>query len=165
MYFFYLTKDSIIITEERLKHEQIQSTKDYDNIDKIVDQLKRTYKDCSIDRRVKVKRQFGWKYWSDETKEKSRKAISRSLTGLLKSEEHKRAISLARKGKGNFTGKKHTDYTKALLSHARRGKDPIKGKRWCHNPLTGEERRLYELIEGFTWGRSPEIKDYFGRWR
>lgn len=165
MYFFYLSQNSIIITEERLKLEQIQSTKDYDAIDPIIEQLKRNYRNHSIDRRVKVKKQFGWKFWSDESKLKARKNISRALTGLLKSEEHKRAISEARKGKGNFTGKKHTEYTKALLSHSRKGKDPIKGKRWCHNPLTGEERRLYDLVDGYVWGRSPEIKDYFGRWR
>jgi len=160
MFFFYLHSKTIIVSDKRLPHEQVQSTKSYDLIDIIIQQLHRTYPSYSVDRQYHIKKQFGWKYLTDEQREENRKKISRSLSGLLKTDEHKRKISESRKGRSNFKGKRHRDDSKRIIMHGRGDRDPIQGRRWCFNPLTGQEKRQYELPLGYRWGRNPEWKDY-----
>lgn len=53
----------------------------------------------------------------------SRKKISDALTGKPKSEEHKKNLSIAKKGaKGSFLGKHHTEESKEKISSANSGR-------------------------------------------
>ena len=139
--------------------EQLSSIKDQDNIDQACEKLLKQYKAEEIIKDCHIKKRFGWKYHSDEIKEKVSKNISIAMTRYKKTKEHGEAISRGKKGKP-IKGHALSEHTKKLISFAKKGFDPIKGKKWMHNPLTGEEKRDYELKEGMVWGRSPEAKEY-----
>lgn len=168
MYRIYLINNQIIVfdkPEKELKEkygnlfEQIGTVKDQDNIDSVANKLLLSYKASEIILDCKIKKKFGWKYWDDETKQLNRKKISESLKKYKKTDEHKKNLSKSAKNISRFAGKKHTEETKARQSWANRGRDPIKGKKWMFNPITGKEKRGYELEPGMHWGRNPEQKD------
>lgn len=169
MYRIFLYKKDFVITdlsERDFKqkyvgtYEQIGVFKELDNLELAIDKLIKTYKPSDIIHDYHVKKKWGWKYFTEEQREDYRKRISESLKKYKKTEEHKRNLSIACRNQKNFKGKKHTSATKARISFARRGVNPIKGRRWMHNPTTGEEKRAFELHPGMVWGRSPEIVDY-----
>ena len=59
-------------------------------------------------------------------------------------------------GKSNFEGKRHNNDTKAVMSEKAMGNQRVTGLYWCHNPLTGQERRVRDrndLPVGFIIGR------------
>lgn len=144
-------------------YEQIDVIKDKDNIEVVMERLNRSYKGEWI-HDYKVKKRFGWKYWSDELKEQIRRNISKAHSGKPRSEKWKKVRSENMKGKSIFKGQKHSEDTKRAIGLSRMGVDPIKGKRWCHDPATGQEKRVYELPEGYLWGRNPEVIQYFNKW-
>lgn len=149
--------------EFRLKYgnnyEQVSVIKEQDNIDPVCEKLARQYK-AEIEKDCHIKKKLGWKYWSEEMKKQISENISFALKRYKRTKEHSESISRYRKGKSIFEGQQHSEYSKKLISFARKGKDPIQGRRWMHNPITGKEKRGYELEEGMIWGRSPEAAEY-----
>jgi hypothetical protein len=83
--------------------------------------------------------------------------MSEAKIGRKRDEATKQKISNSRKGKGNFIGKSHSQFAKKAIAFSRRGKNPVAGKRWCYNPITGKELRANELPEGFIWGRDKSV--------
>lgn len=141
--------------------EQISVVKDQDNIDSVCEKLLKQNNASEIIKDCKIKKKFGWKYFSDEVKDRIRKSISVASSRYIKTKEHGEAISRAKKGKKTHS-LPHSEHSKKLISYVKRMQkiDPIKGRKWMHNPITGEERRDYELYEGMVWGRSPESREY-----
>lgn len=167
MFRVYLIDKKLIVfdkTEKEFRQkygnnfEQVTIIKDQDNIDQVTEKLSRQYK-AEVEKDCHIKKKFGWKYWSDEVKERIRHNISIAMSRHVRTKEHSEAISRYRKGKSIFEGQKHSNYSKKLIAFARKGKDPIQGRKWMHNPITGKEARGYELAEGMIWGRSPEASE------
>ena len=142
------------------QYEQVSIIRDYDNIEAATDKLLKQYRVQEIILDCKIKRTYGWNYFSEEKQAEISAKISRALKRYIKTEEHKKNLSSGCKHFKSFLGKKHTERTKARIAFMRLGKDPIKGKRWMHNPYTGEEKRGHTLLPGMLWGRSPEAREY-----
>jgi len=140
-------------------YEQISSVKDQDNIDSACEKLLKQYNAQEVVKDCHIKKKFGWKWYSDEVKEKVSRNISIAMTRYKKTKEHGEAISKGKKGK-SIKGHPTSEHTKKLIAFSKKGFDPIQGRKWMHNPLTGQESRGYELKEGMIWGRSPEAKEY-----
>jgi hypothetical protein len=120
--------------------------------------------------------QYAWLYVKH--REEICKIISKCNTGRIRTEEQKLAMSISRKGMmawknletgetcyalhGSLkypwvhicTGNKHSENTKKQIGESQ------KGKLWQYNPATGEIRQEYELLDGFVWGMSPELKKH-----
>jgi len=165
MFRIYLTEKKIVVYDKSEKEfkskygssfEQISIVKDQDNIDSVTKKLQQQYKALEIILDCKIKKKFGWKYFTEEMKESNRQKISKALKNRVVSEEHSKAIALGRKGIAIFAGKKHTEEAKRKISVGRKGRIINTGKRWAHNPVTGDERFVFELPEGYVYGRSPE---------
>jgi len=139
------------------RYEQVGTVKDTANIQQVLSKLKRQYgiEDMVLD--VHIKRKVGWCYKTEEQKLATRRKMSEVRIGRPRRQWIKDKISEARKGKGNFTGKKHTEFAKKAIAFSRKGKNPVQGLRWCHNPITGKELRSTELPEGFIWGRDKSV--------
>jgi hypothetical protein len=171
MFKVYLTAKKIVVFDRSEKEfkaiygnsfEQISVIKDQDNIDSVCEKLLKQYKAEEVVKDCKIKKKFGWKYWPKELQEVIRTNMSIAMKRYKKTKEHGESISRGKKLKpaATFKGKKHSEHTKKKIAHAKRGVDPIKGKKWMHDPLTGKELRAYELQENMIWGRSPEAREY-----
>ena len=169
MFRIFLQKSNFVITdltekEFKIKYlgsyEQIGIFKELDNLEIAIEKLIKTYNPEDIIHDYHVKKKWGWKYFTEEQREDYRKRISESLKLYKKTDEHKKNLSDSCKSLRNHKGKKHTSLTKARIAFTRRGQDPIKGRKWMHNPYSGKESRGYELKPGMIWGRSPEASEY-----
>lgn len=138
-------------------HEQVGIVKDVSNLTTVLEKLSKQYKTVELVQDVHIKRRVGWCYKTEEQKAATRTKMSEVRLGRPRRQWIKDKISESRKGKGNFTGKKHSEFAKKAIAFARRGKNPVKGLRWCHNPITGKELRSTELPEGFIWGRDKSV--------
>lgn len=165
MFRIYLIDKKIVVfdkPEKELKvkygssFEQISVIKDQDNIDSVTKKLQQQYRASEIILDCKIKKKFGWKYFDDELRKSISQKISNAKKGKPHSEAHKKALGESRKGIAVFAGKKHTDDAKKKISKGRQGRIINTGKRWAHNPVTGQEKFVFELPEGFVYGRSPE---------
>jgi len=141
--------------------EQISVIKDQDNIDSVCKKLKQQYRAEEIIKDCKIKKKFGWKYFSEDIQERIRNSSRIALKRYIKTKEHNENVSKGRMGKGGRTSP-HSEHTKKLMSFIKKQKkiNTINNKKWMHDPLTGKEKRGEELEEGMVWGRSPESKDY-----
>jgi len=149
--------------EFRLKYgngyEQVSILKDQDSIDSVCNKLSKQYKTIEIIKDCKIKKKFGWTHFSEEIKNKIREYNSIAMSRYKRTKEHGEAISKAKKGK-SIKGHPTSEYTKKLIAFKKKGVDPIQGRKWMHNPITGEEKRGYDLLPDMVWGRSPEARDY-----
>ena len=114
---------------------------------------------------------------SSETREKIRRSsLGRKLSEEAKlkisqrniTEETRRKLSeSAKKQKPTMLGKHHSEETKLKISQAHLGKryteeskakmsKAKKGRHWCHDPLTKENRMLFNLPKGWEWGYIPK---------
>lgn len=170
----YLFNKQIVISKKTEKEfreafgrgfEVLEIINDERNIEDIVGRLQRVYKaEVVLDGKFKRKIRLGWSYMTDEQKEKTVLAVKEYRTGRAWEDEVKAKISASRAGKGNFEGKKHRVESRIMTSLSMKGNTNSKGLRWAHDPLTGKETRLKEgskLPNGFTWGRTSEIVDWF----
>jgi len=142
-------------------HEQVGIIKDTSNLQTVLEKLQKQYRTTELVKDVHIKRRFGWCYKTEEQKAATRQKMSEVKLGRPRRQWVKDKISEARKGKGNFTGKKHSAYAKKAIAFSRRGKNPVEGKRWCHDPITGKELRSTELPKGFIWGRDKSVLHQF----
>lgn len=168
MFRVFLHNDNLIVFDKSEKEfrqkygnqfEQVTIIKDQDNIDSVTEKLKRQYNSKEVIKDCKIKKKFGWSHFSEEIKNKIREYNSIAMTRYKRTEEHGQAISRAKKGK-SIKGHPTSEYTKKLIAFKKLGVDPIKGRKWMHNPISGKEKRGYELEEGMIWGRSPEASEY-----
>jgi len=170
MFRVFLHHDNLIVFDKSEKEfrqkygnqfEQVTIIKDQDNIDSVTEKLKRQYNCKEIVKDCKIKRKFGWSHFSQAIKEKIRLHNSIALKRYVKTKEHGENVSKAKKGKpGKFIPR--SAKTRKLISIVKKKNavDPIKGRKWMHDPITGKEKRAYELEEGMVWGRSPEASEY-----
>lgn len=143
------------------KFEQVSVIKDIENIDSVTKKLQKQYNCSEVVHDYKVKKKFHWKYFTPERIVEVKKKLSESLKQYVKTEEHKKNLSIGSKNKRNFLGKKHSEETKKRYAEKRKTWDPINGRKWMHNPYTGEEKRGFELLPGMLWGRSPELGEFY----
>jgi len=144
--------------------EVVEIINDERNVHDVVSRLERVYKvPVFMDGKMRRKPKFGWKYMTDEQKERNRQAVKAYRTGRAWEPEVKEKISASRAGVGNFEGKRHRLESRLMTSLAMSGNSNSKGLRWAHDPLTGQEKRVRgdSLPVGFTWGRTAEIVDWF----
>lgn len=113
--------------------------------------------DVSEETREKLRKHNLGRKHTEETKRK----LSEMFKGVKKppfSEEHKRKISLARKGKPNLKnrGRSHPAWNKGIPiteEVRRKNSESHRGKRWYNNGITSVLTR--ECPEGFKLGRLP----------
>lgn len=83
------------------------------------------------------------------------------------SEEHRRKLSEAKKGKpSNHTGKKHKLEYKILMSMKLKGNKNSTGFEITHNPLTGDLKWIREgekLPDGYRYGKGKAVADNFNK--
>lgn len=142
-------------------YEQVGTVKEISNLQAVIQKLSKQYRTDDLVQDVHIKRRVGWCYKTEEQKLATRQKMSEVRIGRPRRQWIKDKISAARKGKGNFTGKKHSEFSKKAIAFSRKGKNPVQGLRWCHNPITGKELRSSELPEGFIWGRDKSVLHQF----
>lgn len=155
-YVFYSNKQIIVsdLDQNRVrkrygnKIELINSVKDKDSIELIKPRILRNYS--------------GFQFVEEFQKPKyvmtpeHKQALINSKLGKKRSEEVRKKISLAKKGKSNFEGKKHTYETKRLMSALKIGQAQHKDYIWVHNPETDKELMVkdrFSIPKGFSQGR------------
>lgn len=146
--------------------EKVAVIKDSSNYDVVLERLKKQYSVVDVYENCVRKKRWGWRYFTDQEKANMVAAVKAANTGKVMSNETRAKMAAAKRGKrGNATGSRKDRVARALVSLARMGKDPIQGRKWCHHPLSGEEKRLFEdqLPVGWKWGRTPEIRDWLKR--
>lgn len=165
MFRIYLTNNRIVIYDKSEKEfrqqygtifEQVGIVKDYDNIEPAAKKLQVQYRAEDIVHDYKKKRIGVLTMLSPEKKAEVIEAIREGNKRYKRTPEHCKNISLAKKGRAFFAGKKHSQKTRSMISQRRKGVPINTGRKWYHNPSTGEERLVLEPIEGWYPGRCPE---------
>lgn len=142
-----------------VQYEQVSVIKDAHNLEHVIDRLADQYKALSIVYDCHIKKKFGWKYWSDDQKERLRALWSKQRAGRKMSDFQKAQISKALKGRSNHTGKKHRQDTKENLALRALGHTRNRGRRWCYDPDTKVERFvLGDIPDGYVLGRNPDLE-------
>lgn len=129
-------------------YEILTSIRERDSIAVIVSRLARNYSKFTITEWLTAIRPP----ISDET----RARMAAAKIGKTRPEESNRKTSATMKGKSNFRGKKHTLESKQVISEKLIGNDNAAGLIWCHDPVSGEEKRIasVELLpRGWLIGR------------
>lgn len=135
------------------RYELVNSVKDKDSVDILKAKLLKFYPNFVFVEHFKHKINFT---------EEVRKKIRDSKIGGKHSEETKRKISAARKGKGNFVGKNHSSESKKLIAEAKLGNDHAKDLQWFHDPRGEKEIRIKSYKEapvGFSKGRDYYVME------
>ena len=130
------------------QYEILTSIKDPSVLSTILPRITRPYSDHSIiEWFIKERKPFT---------EEHRRKISYKNSLRRRSLESRLRTSLAMRGRSNFQGKRHSDETKSVMSSKALGNQRVAGLYWCHNPVTGVERRVKDrnnLPPGFILGR------------
>lgn len=166
MYKVFLYNNQLILYDKSDKEfrekygknfEQITIIKDHKNIDLVLSKLKSQYKkEILID--TTKRPWWGWYNLDEEKQKEVIKKRSESLKYYVKTEEHRARLSAKAKRYRHFKGKHHSEEFKARLSQRKKGiSSPTKGMKWMYNPDTGEEKLSHNLLDGFYWGRMPEM--------
>lgn len=168
MYKVFLCNNKLILFDKSDKEfrekygklfEQITIIKDHKNIDAVLEKLHKQFK-LDIVTDTTKRPWWGWYNLDDEQQKEVIRKRSESLKNYVKTDEHRARLAAKAKRYKHFKGKHHSEEFKARLSQRKKGiSSPTKGMKWIYNPLTGEEKLSKELIEGFYWGRNPEIGD------
>lgn len=85
-----------------------------------------------------------------------KQALINSKLGKKRPDDVRRKISLSKKGKSNFEGKKHTYETKRLMAARKIGNTHNKEYIWAHDPNSSAEvmvKDLNSIPKGFSKGR------------
>lgn len=159
---FYLLYSSktIIVTEKPLskvkekygnKFEILTSVKDKDSITVISQRIQRQYPTHEIKVQLRKKTVIS---------EEGKRRISEAQRKKVLSPEVRAKISQARKGKGNFAGKRHTEESKRKTSMSSQNRLKNKDKIWIYNPREDSEKKVTNRLHipsGFMLGRNPDI--------
>lgn len=159
MYFFYVSSKQkklylTDLTQDRVKKkygfdlELINSVKDKESIELIKPRILRSYPDFELIQELQKPKYV----MTPEHKQ----ALLLSKLGKPRSEEVKRKISLKKKGKSNFQGKRHTYETKRLMAARKIGNTHNKEYIWAHNPDTDDEimvKSQQDIPKGYSQGR------------
>lgn len=165
----FLQNKKLVVTKKTEKefrehfgkqYELVQTLKDETNAELSAQKLTSFYRGCEIVFDGLMKKKWGWRYFTEELKEFVRQRLRETKIGVKRDQATKLKISFARRGKGNFRGKKHNTITKLVIAEKRIGKSRVTGLRWAHEPYSGKEIRTLTLPDGYYWGRSPEFKDW-----
>lgn len=168
----FLWDKQLIVTKKNEKEfreyfgrgsEVLEIINDEKNIEDVIVKLELVYKlPVMIDGRFKKKLKIGWKYMTEDQREKTVIAVKKYRTGREWEPEVKEKISASRAGVGNFEGKRHKLESRIMTSLSMKGNTNSQGLKWAHDPLTGAEKRIRGdlLPEGFTWGRTAEVADW-----
>jgi hypothetical protein len=157
--------DKLFYNEWGREWEKVSTIKDSGNYDAVIERLKKQYNCTIVIEGCVVKKKWGWKYFTDEEKLRMVNAVKAANTGKVMSDETKAKMADSKRGRpSNALGSRKSAMSKTLVSIARMGKSTVAGRRWCHCPKTGNEKRLAELPNGWDWGRTPEIKDWLKRY-
>lgn len=99
----------------------------------------------------------------------SREVMSTKKKGALNplhgpiSEERRNKISRAMMGNMNRNGAKQSLHQRQIASQLRKESNKIvmKGRIWCHDPITGKERFVHpeNFPEGYVRGKSPHVME------
>jgi len=130
------------------RYERVNSINDKAAVDILKDKLKKFYPNFVFIEHYKPGKV--------KLTEESRKKIRDSKIGSKHSEETKKKMSAARKGKGNFIGKNHSHESKRMIAAAKYGNNHAKGLQWFHDPRSEKEVRVKSYKEapvGFSQGR------------
>lgn len=168
MYRVFLQSRKLIVVETTERefrqkypgsYELIQAVADYDNLENVIVRLQKDYKAIEVIRDFATLKRWGVKYFTEAIRAKWLAA----KFGKPRPEESNKKVSAKMKGKSNFEGRQHSKMSKIMIASKRYGKSTLSGQKWCHHPLSGKELRCFEQDkpQGFVWGRSPEIRDYF----
>lgn len=169
----FLWNKQLVITKKNEKEfrdefgrggEVVEIINDEKNIEDVTAKLERIYKvPVVVDGKFKKKLKIGWRYMTEEQRERTVIAVKQYRTGRPWEQEVRDKISESRAGVGNFEGKKHTQESRIMTSMSMKGNTNATGLKWAHDPLTGEEKRIRDgmLPNGFIWGRTAEIVDWF----
>ena len=142
--------------------EKVSSIKESHNYQSVIDRITKQYSITDVVKDCVVKRRFGWRFFTAEEKEKMVLAVKRANTGVPKSDEQKARMAAAKRGKrSNAFGSRKSATAKMLVAIANTGVSRLKGRVWCYNPDTCEERRLINIPDGWRKGRTPELRDWW----
>ena len=132
---------------------EILNTVKEESLEVVLPKLLKPYQGFEVIHKKKVKKVFT---------EEGRAKLSAHRKGLKKSEEHKRKIAEARKGRGNFTGKRHSAESKLAIGEAMLGNDHVKGRLWIYDSRGDKEKRVNPqngIPLGYSRGRDPEAME------
>lgn len=155
-YVSYPTKQLIIsnLAQDRVrkrfgnKIELVNSVKEKDALDTVKERVLRNFRGFEVIELFEKPKYV----MTPEHKQ----ALINSRLGKPRPEEVRRKISLAKKGKSNFEGKKHTYETKRLMAARKIGNQHVKNRVWAHNPVTDKEilaKSRQDIPPGFSEGR------------
>ena len=130
--------------------EILTNVKDKNNLDVIVERIKKTYPKLELKTKFRTQIVF-----TDEMKNK----IRQKKLGKARCEIFKNKMRMRFKGVSIFQGHKHKDDFKKFMSDKMKNNQLNKGLYWIHNPLTGQEKRIRDRSQmplGFRLGRNMD---------
>lgn len=131
------------------RYEILTSIKERDSVSIVLPRVIRSYSGYTVIEWYTRKKRGSP---SAETRAKiaaARLGVARSIASNMKA-------SATMKGRSNFKGKKHTIETRDAIASKMIGNDHASGLIWCHDPVSGEEKRIADLVElpaGWVIGR------------
>lgn len=128
--------------------ELVNSIKDKEYLDVVKARVLRSYNGFAVEEQMQKPKYV----MTPEHKQ----ALINSKLGKKRSEEVRKKISQAKKGKSNFEGKKHSYETKRLMSAKKIGKAQHKDYIWAHDPNSDKEimvKEIKDIPKGYSKGR------------
>lgn len=159
MYFFYVSykEKKIYVTnlpQDKIKKrfgfdlELINSVKDKESIELVKPRVLRSYIGFELVEEYQKPRYV----MTPEHKQ----ALINSKLGKKRPEEVRKKISMTKKGKSNFEGKKHSYETRRVMAARKIGNQHNKNYVWAHNPDTDVEimvKSPMDIPKGYSKGR------------
>lgn len=140
---------TIIRSKYGIGFEIITSIKEKESLSIILPRILRSYNGYKVIEHYRRKQRIS-------ASEETRMKISLIKRGIPRPIESNMKTSMTMRGRSNFQGKRHSDETKSVMSSKALGNQRVAGLYWCHNPVTGVEKRVKDrnnLPPGFILGR------------
>lgn len=156
IHFYYYQKDQRLVVSDidpsKIKkkygfnYEILNSIKDKEHVDLIIDRIMKGYKVSDKVVSFHKKKEFSEEY---------RRKLSEAKKGRKLDSAVKAKISSTMKGKSNFQGKKHSYESKRLIGAAQIGNSNVKDSNWVFDPRGTKELRIKDsnVPSGFSKGR------------
>lgn len=130
--------------------EILTNVKDKNNLDVIVERIKKTYPKIEFKTKFRTHIVF-----TDEMRNK----IRQKKLGKARCEVFKNKMRIRFKGVSIFQGHKHKDDFKKFMSDKMKNNQINKGLYWVYNPITNQEKRIKDrtkIPQGFRLGRNHD---------